>query len=469
MKRLVLVGAILGTIVALVVACFFVLATLLWLVFRWNPAAWVVWGIGLNLAAVVVVPIWRWWRLPVKQRFRFSLRGMLVGITLFALWLGIVGISAWRRGREAAAIADLLEHGATVEYYDQVPRGRLVGLFGYDPFLKVQVIDIHGDQGLVTLLAHADDFPDLELVNFWGSRVSDAGLAGVENLSRFPNLREVLISGCMITDLSLKRLADWKQLEELHLHNCAKITDAGLAHLKDLPNLRFLRLLQENAGTMPVTDAGLAHVADLQQLQELMIVRIPVTDAGLAYVARLPRLKHLFVLGIPITDAGIAQLRELPSIEYVHFRNTQVTRLGVDDLCRGLPDCLVTWGDEIRFPSVCQIRQIEVWDEVPQARWLATIAEEEPVANIKEWLDKNHAQLQNRLTRNRESWMHEKDGPSGACLSIRFEGSNRRLHEIHVGNGVYDIGWGWYCPMEPAEEKQLRTLLGIDAGQWTTK
>jgi len=457
----------------LLVICCFVLATLVWLVFRWNPVSWVVWGIGLSLAAVVVAPIWRWWRLPVQRRFRFSLRGMLVGVALCALWLGLAGMDLLRWGRMRAVLADLSGHGVTVDYYYHWPREPLVDLslrvFGYDLSERVVAIEIRRNQGLAALLEHADDFPDLEGVNFWGPWISDTGIAGVEQINRFPNLRWGLISGCMITDSGLKRLSGCRQLEELHLHNCAKITDAGLAHLKDLPNLRFLRLLQENAGTMPVTDAGLAHVADLQQLQELMIVRIPVTDAGLAYVARLPRLKHLFVLGIPVTDAGIAQLRELPSIEYVHFRNTQVTRLGVDDLCRGLPDCLVTWGDEIWFPSVCQIRRIEIWDEVPQARLLVTIAEVERIAEIKEWLDKNHARLQNTLTRNRKDWMHEKDGPSGACLSVRFEGRNQRLSEIHVGNGVYEEKWGSYCPMEPAEEEQLRMLLGIDAGQWTTK
>lgn len=474
MKRMVFWGSVVGTIVALVVACFFVLATLVWLVFRWNPAPWVVWSVGLSLAAVVVAAVWRWWRLPVERRFCFSLRGMLVGISLFSLWLGLAGMDVLRWGRMRAVLADLSGHGVTVDYYYHWPREPLVDLslrvFGYDLSEKIVAIEIRRNQGLAALLEHVDDFPALEGVNFWGPWISDAGIAGVEQIDRFPNLQWGLISGCMITDSGLKRLCGCRQLEELHLHNCAKITDAGLAHLKRLPNLRFLRLLQENAGTMPVTDAGLAHVADLQQLEELMIVRIPVTDAGLAHVARLPQLKVLVLSGIPATNDGIAQLRKLENIERIYLRNTQVTEQGVNSLCAALPDCLVTWEDEIHFPAVCQIRQIEVWDNVPHVRLLATIADRERIGEIKEWLDKNHARLQKTLTRNRESWKHEEaDGPSGACLSVRFEGRNRRLSEIRLGNGVYDMNWGSYCPMGAAEEEQIRPLLGIDAAEWTTK
>ncbi len=473
MKRFVFLGSIFGTVIALLAACFVVVTTLIWLLRQWEPAPWLVWAVGLGLTGAAVAVIWRWWRLPVERRFRFSMRGMLVAMTLFALWFGTAGTDMLRWGRRTAVLADLFGHGVTVDYYYHWPREPLVDLslqlLGYDLFKEVPGIEIRRDQGLAALLEHADDFPGLEQVNFWGGRISDAGLARVEELNQFPELRWGLISGCMITDTGLERLTTWKRLEGLNLHNCAKITDAGLAHLKELPNLTDLTLLQENAGTMPVTDAGLAHVADLQQLQRLWIARIPVTDAGLAHVARLSQLRHLMISGIPITDDGIARLRSLKSLESISLRNTQVTKEGVNALCERLPDCLVTWGDEIRFPAVFQIRRIEVWDDDPEDRLLTTITDIDRIAEIKEWLDDNHARLQGILSQNRMHWKNEADGHTGACLSVRFEGRNRQMTAIRLGNGIYETTWGSYCHMGAAAEKQIRVLLDIDQADWTTR
>ncbi len=469
MKRLVFLGSILGTLAAFLAACFFVLATLAWLIRSWHPTPWVVGAAGAGMIAVAVALLWRWWRLPVERRFRFSLRGMLVGITLFALWFGVVGTDVLRWGREAAAIAELLKHSVTVEYYYQGPPGRLIRMFGYNPFLKVQDVYVRRDQGLCALLEHANDLRDLEYLSFWGGAITDAGLVGVEELDRFPRLRSGLISGCWITDASLERLTGWNQLEELHLHNCSRITDDALAHLKQLPNLQFLRLLTENGGTMPVTDAGLAHVVGLRELRTLFIVRVPITDAGLAHVEGLPQLKHLALCGVPVTDEGVLQLRGLKKVEHIHLRNTQVTREGVDGLCEVLPDCHVTWGDKIRFPAVCQICRIEVWDEVPRERLLDTISDVDRIATIKTWLDENHARLQGILSRNRVHWKSEADGNTGACLSLRFEGRNRRLCTIRLGNGIYETTSGNYCALEAAAEEQIRVLLGVDAPEWRTE
>jgi hypothetical protein len=467
MKKLIFLGSILGTMVGFLAACFLVATTSIWLVRQWEPAPWVVWAVGLGMMGAAVGVIWRWWRLPVERRFRFSMRGMLVGMTLFALWAGTAGTDMLRWGRRTALLADLLGHGVTVDYYYHWPREPLVDLslriFGYDLFQEVPGIEIRRDQGLAALLEHQDAFPDLEQVNFWSGWISDAGLARVEELNRFPELRFGVISGCMITDTGLERLAAWKRLEGLNLHNCAKITDAGLAHLKELPNLRDLTLLQENAGTMPVTDAGLAHVADLQQLQELWLARIPVTDAGLEHVSRLSQLRQLRITGISITDDGIAQLQGLKSLESLSLRNTKVTEEGINALCEELPDCLVSW-DEGYFPALCQIRQIEIWRLEDEERLLATIKDVDRIAAIKEWLDRDSIPRRMDHTGRNRKW---HDGRGGACLSVRFEGQNRRMQEIGLGNGVYSM-WERHCSITNADEEELRALLRVDESDWNT-
>jgi hypothetical protein len=441
MKRLIFFGSILGTLVAFLVACFVVVTTLIWLVRQWEPAPWMVWAVGLGMMGAAVAVIWRWWRLPAERRFRFSMQGMLVGITLFALWFGTAGMDLLRWGRTAAVIRDLWGHGVTVEYHDYAqPRGPLRDLsrrrFGYDLFEGVHAVEIHRDQGLAALLEHKDDLPDLEYVSFWDGRVTDDGIAGVKGLNEFPNLRVGFFSGCAITDSGLEGLTDWQRLEELHLYDCAKITDAGLTHLQDLPNLRLLTLAQENNGKMPVTDAGLAHVAGLHQLQQLWIVRIPVTDDG------------------------IAQLQDMKSLESIHFMQTKVTEEGVNAVCEALPDCLVSW-ENAKFPALCQIRQIDIWKVEPEESLLATITDVDRVAAIKEWLDEDGKQ---RYLGS--EW--GRDGSGGTNLSVRLEGHRRRLCEIGLGNGVYHSAWGDYCRLSPEAEEEIRGLLGVDAAEWRT-
>jgi hypothetical protein len=67
----------------------------------------------------------------------------------------------------------------------------------------------------------------------------------------------------------------------------AKLTDAGLAHLKSLPHLHSLSL-----EAAPITDAGLAHVYSLAELQSLVLKDTKVTDAGLQQLQQaLPQTK----------------------------------------------------------------------------------------------------------------------------------------------------------------------------------
>ena len=59
-----------------------------------------------------------------------------------------------------------------------------------------------------------------------------------------------------------------------------RVTDATLAHLQELTELRSLHL----PGSQ-VTDAGLVHLGQLTQLQVLYLGQNRVTDAGLAHLA----------------------------------------------------------------------------------------------------------------------------------------------------------------------------------------
>jgi hypothetical protein len=84
-----------------------------------------------------------------------------------------------------------------------------------------------------------------------------------------------------------------------------RVTDAGLAHLAGLTNLRTLRLEDTQ-----VTDAGLKYLAPLKKLTELDLRGTRVTDAGLEVLAGFPNLQKLLLDKSQATDAGVAKLQK---------------------------------------------------------------------------------------------------------------------------------------------------------------
>ncbi len=129
-----------------------------------------------------------------------------------------------------------------------------------------------------------------------------------------------------------------------------QITDAGLEHLEELTDLKWLDL----SGTQ-VTDAGLEHLKGLTNLEglhrlegltklwELHLEGTRVTDAGLAHLKGLRRLRFLWLRGTQVTDAGLEHLQGLTSLERLHLNNTQVTDEGVQKFRQALPTCEIEY------------------------------------------------------------------------------------------------------------------------------
>jgi uncharacterized membrane protein len=96
--------------------------------------------------------------------------------------------------------------------------------------------------------------------------------------------------------------------------------DAQLASLAPLaPNIVDLDL----AGTR-VTDAGLASVATMANLRRLRLDRTSITDAGLEHLAPLSHLQYLNLYGTHVTDASLKPLGNLPALRRLYLWRTGV-------------------------------------------------------------------------------------------------------------------------------------------------
>lgn len=89
-----------------------------------------------------------------------------------------------------------------------------------------------------------------------------------------------------------------------------RVTDAELAHIRELPRLRWLAVSETKA-----TDAGLVHLGGLTRLQNLNLGETQVTDAGLVHLHRLQQLGVLSVQRSQVTDSGVKGLQKsLPNL-----------------------------------------------------------------------------------------------------------------------------------------------------------
>lgn len=144
-------------------------------------------------------------------------------------------------------------------------------------------------------------------------------------------LRSLNLSGDALDDLRLSRKNATCAIEVLQLHNSGA-RDELLAHLDKCPNLANLDLSH-----CRVTDAGLRHVGKLAKLGMLRLDRLDITDKGLSHLRNLQELRFLTMQGAArVTDEGLAHLSGLKKLQGVLVVGTKITRNGVQELERHL-------------------------------------------------------------------------------------------------------------------------------------
>jgi hypothetical protein len=138
-------------------------------------------------------------------------------------------------------------------------------------------------------------------------KINDAAL---ELLKSFPHLRRLELLSCPVTDAGLAHVAGLKDLRELTVWNSRGITDAGLEHFKGLSQLERLKVSKTG-----VTGAGLRHLRGHRRLQSLNLKHNAISDQGIREIKALTGLKHLEMRNTGITDARLEQLTSLKDLE----------------------------------------------------------------------------------------------------------------------------------------------------------
>lgn len=242
--------------------------------------------------------------------------------------------------------------------------------------LKDLKLDLSNDatgQGL----QHLSNLRQLESLSLEGVKLSTNGLSALKDLTNLKTLDVSFERGAEKENKQdvLKELSNMSKLEMLQLHGI-KIPTSALGHIKDLTNLRSLRVDTDSAlkdadlenlskltkleylpTTSPhmefsdktafspvlsseVTDKGLAHISKLTELKYLDLDNTQVTSKGLAYIRGLNKLETLHLSGLKIGDKDLANLQDMKELSILGLDNTQVTDKGLSHL-KGLTSL---WG-----------------------------------------------------------------------------------------------------------------------------
>ncbi len=235
---------------------------------------------------------------PPRRRFlQFSLRTLLVVMTVLAVWLG-----TWldRGRREKAAVEALRQKGYVGIHYDYQVDSNGKRVTNASPPGPGWAHKFLGEHCFTRVVRMSSTYYDLD----------DEALA---HAAQFRCLR-ILYNNVGMVSVAEFRMS-WSSPENYAASGSVPdpVTDEGLARLRHLTRLETLILV----GTK-VTDDGLQHVTRLRRLTRLKISSPNITDQGIPHLLKLKNLKELCVSGTSISEAGVAELRRrLPNCAIV--------------------------------------------------------------------------------------------------------------------------------------------------------
>ena len=176
---------------------------------------------------------------------------------------------------------------------------------------QLEELSIHTalDDSSLASLSHLPRLRSLDIAHdyLFPCRLSDAGFSPLHIMRQLQWLRFQYLP---LRDEQLSFLAGMTKLNSLAVCNDPVVTGSFLVHLRNLPALERLVLVD----CPSVVDGSLIHLEGIKTLKSIFLEHTDVTNAGLPHLHGLTALSDVDLLGSKVTDSGRAKLRiKLPS------------------------------------------------------------------------------------------------------------------------------------------------------------
>lgn len=190
----------------------------------------------------------------------------------------------------------------------------------------LRVLDLNSSSVTDAGLAIVKHFPELRVLNLGYTNVTGAGL---ESLAGLSHLKSLDLRQCEVQGAALKPLRSCRSLIHLRL-DPRDLTDSTLGSLREMELLtalntdwtsdefslnddrplpdRTVGLRRLDLGGSKVTDAGLAELRDLNELEVVGLRGLKLNGTGLK---ELVGLKRLHTVDVDVTDPVIKTLRDV--------------------------------------------------------------------------------------------------------------------------------------------------------------
>jgi hypothetical protein len=231
---------------------------------------------------------------------RFSLSGIFTcGLmaTVFALAAKPADVDNTPTAEEQKAIELVRKAGGKAEISPQLPAGA-----------RVSAKFESATDAVLVSLKKATQIGSLDVYD--ATHCTEKGFA---TLKEVPGLRKLTLGKSIMNAARVKAIGQCKELRSLYLAGCG-LSDAGLAGLKNLTLLKSLDI----SDNPQITDRGMATVKTFERLQQLNVAKTSMTDKGLMELKGLDGLRSLNVVGTKVTaDAAEKFADGMPNLRAV--------------------------------------------------------------------------------------------------------------------------------------------------------
>jgi len=194
---------------------------------------------------------------------------------------------------------------ANQEFFRNPKQIRLFAPNSFDAIqLKLMSMDDSEDELCDQALANITHLKGIRVVLLDKSEVTDAGM---KHLAELPNLEYISAFLTPLRGSFFKDLRGLKKLNAMSLESDG-LKEEEFKYLPEIENLQILQLSRAN-----VTNKAMKYLAGCKNLRWLDIGKNPrVTDESIPYLKQLKNLQELEVQGTSITVPGLLQLKGLP-------------------------------------------------------------------------------------------------------------------------------------------------------------